>query len=121
MGVMTVWPENLLSALRLGRRLVAEVPAASGRRAFVDITPVTDARDRQAEQEGWQRSDPGRAFRVQHWDYDERAIDGWDYDVGARLVRSARPESEDALLALIASWGLSPTDFAYPWDTADPR
>lgn len=120
-GFTVTWPADLLNALRLGQRLVAEVPAGPGRRAFVDITPVLDARDRQAEQEGWQRSDPNRAFRVEHWDYDERTVGGWDYDVGARLVRSATPGSETALLELIAAWGPRTTDFTYPWNTADPR
>lgn len=120
-GSDATWPVDLLNALRLGQRLVAEVPAGPGRRAFVDITPVTDDRDRRAEREGWRRSDPHRAFHVQHWDYDAQNIDGWDYDVGVRLVRSATAESEAALLELITSWGLRPTDFAYPWKTADPR
>lgn len=76
-----------LSALRLGRRLVAEVPAAPGRRAFVDITPILDQRDHVAKHEGWTRPDRQRSYRLAHWDYDERQIDGWDYDLGARQVR----------------------------------
>jgi hypothetical protein len=84
-------PPGLLNTLRLGRRLVAEVPAEPGRRAFVDITPERDDLDAQAASEGWQRPDHDRAFRVEHWDYDEQQIDGWDYDIGARQVRAARP------------------------------
>ena len=120
-GSTATWPADLFNALRLGCRLVAEVPAGPGRRSFVDITPVTDDRDRLADREGWQRPDPDRAFRVQHWDYDAQMIDGWDYDVCARLVRSANVDDEAALLELIAAWGLRPTDLTYPWNTADPK
>ncbi|MER6255986.1 hypothetical protein ABT224_32010 [Streptomyces sp. NPDC001584] len=35
------WPPDKLTTLRLGRRLVTEVPASrSERRAFVDIAPA---------------------------------------------------------------------------------
>lgn len=120
-GGQEPWPTELLNALRLGRRLVAEVPAAPGRRAFIDITPTRDDRDAQAEREGWQRSDRDRAFRVEHWDYDEQQIGGWDYDIGAQRVHAQVAADETALLGLIAAWGLRPTDFTHPWKTDDPR
>ncbi len=115
------WSPELLNALRLGRRLVAEVPAGPGRRAFVDITPRSDDRDAHAATEGWQRPDHDRAFRVEHWSYDEQEIDGWDYDVNAQWVRTGAAANEAALLELIAAWGLRPVDFNYSWNTADPR
>jgi hypothetical protein len=95
------WPPDKLNALRLGRRLVAEVPAAPGRRAFVDITPILDRRDHLAGHEGWTRSDPRRSFRLGHWDYDERLIDGFDYDLGARH----RPMAERSIAWLIGPKG----------------
>jgi hypothetical protein len=82
-----MWSPAKQDALRLARRLVAQVPASPGRRAFVDITPIRDERDHLAEREGWVRRDVQRSFRLAHWDYDERRIDGWDYDVDARQVR----------------------------------
>jgi hypothetical protein len=115
------WPPGLINALRLGQRLVAEVPTTPGRRAFVDITPIRDDRDALAEREGWQRSDRDRAFRVQHWDYEQEMIDGWDHNVGARRMGDATAPTESALLGVITAWGLRPTDFTYPWNTADPR
>jgi hypothetical protein len=115
------WPPDKLSALRLGRRLVAEVPAAAGRRAFVDITPILDRRDHLAGHEGWKRSDPRRSFRLAYWDYDERLIDGFDYDLGARQVRADTAGDEPSLLDLITAWGLTPVQFDYPWNTDDPR
>jgi hypothetical protein len=116
-----VWPAAKLSALRLGRRLVAEVPAAPGRRAFVGITPISDQRDHVAAQQGWVRPDSQRSFKLEQWDYDQQQIGGWDYDIGAQLVRADTADSESSLLALLAEWGLTPAQLNYPWDTDDPR
>jgi hypothetical protein len=120
-GETPTWPPDKLSAIRLGRRLVTEVPAGPGRRAFVDIIPILDQRDRLAEHEGWKRPDSQRSFRLAHWDYGEQRIVGWDYDVGARRVRVDTASGESSLLGLIAEWGLTPAQFAYPWDTEDPQ
>jgi hypothetical protein len=120
-GPIPAWPQEMLNALRLGRRLVAEIPARPGRRAFVDITPARDIRDTVAAREGWQRPGQDRAFRVEHWDYDEHQINGWDYDIGAQRMRTGSAIDEVALLNLISAWGLKPTDFNYPWNTADPK
>jgi hypothetical protein len=114
------WPPDKLTALRLGRQLVAEVPAAPGRRAFADITPILDQRDHVAEQEGWIRPDRQRSFRLTHWDYDERQLDGWDYDLDAGQIR-ADTCGEPRLLDVITAWGLTPAQFDYPWNTDDPR
>lgn len=73
-----------------------EVPAGPGRRAFVDITPTTDDQDRVAEQEGWKRSNRNRALHVEHWDHDEKMIDRWDYNIGAKLARKATARDEQA-------------------------
>jgi hypothetical protein len=115
------WPTAKLSALRLGRRLVAEVPAAPGRRAFVDISPIRDQRDYVAAQQAWVRPDSQRSFQLEHWDYDQQQIGGWDYDIGARLVRADTADDESSLLGLLAKWGLTPAQFNYSWDTDDPR
>jgi hypothetical protein len=115
------WPTDTLNALRLGRRLVTEVGAEAGCRSFVDITPAKHDGDGAARVEGWQRSIPHRSFKVEHWEYDELRIDGWDYDIDARLVRAATADDEAELADLLATWGLLPVDFRYPWETADPR
>ncbi|GAA2447785.1 hypothetical protein [Streptomyces macrosporus] len=116
------WPTDKLTALRLGRRLVAEVPASRpDRRAFVDIRPTQSRPDAQARAEGWVRSDPERGFRLEHWEYDRRCIDGFDYDIGAALVRSADATDESELLTVLDAWGVRPDRFGYPWDSDDPR
>jgi hypothetical protein len=97
------------------------VPAAPGRRAFVEITPILDQRDHLAEHEGWQRPDSHRPFRLAHWAYDEQQIDGLDYDVDAQQVRIDTAADECGLRRLVAEWGLTPAEFSYPWDTDDPR
>lgn len=115
------WPIDKLNALRLGQRLVTEVPARGpGRRAFVGITPRTDAADSAARVEGWRRSDSARTFRLAHWDYDEDYLGGWDYDIGAEQVRTATAVGEAELLATLAEWKLEPGQFRYPWHTDDP-
>ena len=60
-----------------------------------------------------------RAFRVEHWYYDQQRIDGWDYDIGAQRVRTATAVNVAGPPELITAWGLHPTDF-HPWNTADP-
>jgi hypothetical protein len=107
--------------LRLGQRLVAEVPARGpGRRAFVGITPVLVAADAAAERQGWKRSDSARRFRLDHWDYDADVIDGYDFDLGAVLIRGATATGESELTAMLGTWDLRPEQFRYPWDTDDP-
>lgn len=116
------WPVDKLTALRLGRRLVTEVPAPHpSRRAFVDVTPVRSRADDRARDEGWARSDTGRRFRLTHCEYDGERLDGFDYDIGAVLVASAEAADEAGLLAALTAWGLRPGAFAYPWETDDPR
>ncbi|WP_329099325.1 hypothetical protein [Streptomyces sp. NBC_01439] len=116
------WPVDKLTALRLGRRLVTEVPASHpGRRAFVDVTPARSRADDLARDEGWVRGDPGRRFHLTHWEYDGERLDGFDHDIDAVLVASAGAADEDGLLAALTAWGLHPDAFAYPWETDDPR
>ncbi|MFD7561177.1 hypothetical protein ACFV9E_42690 [Streptomyces sp. NPDC059835] len=122
MNDVSEWPTDKLTALRLGRRLVAEVPATrTGRRAFVDITPRQTVRDSEAREQGWAHSDADRAFRLEHWEYDGELIDGFDYDIGAVLVTSAEVADEDELMAMLITWQLGPRRFSYPWNTEDPR
>ncbi|MEV7525594.1 hypothetical protein [Streptomyces sp. NPDC091371] len=116
------WPTDKLTALRLGRRLVAEVPATrTGRRAFVDITPRKTPRDTEAREQGWVHSDTDRAFRLEHWEYDGERIDGFDYDVGAVLIASAEATDESELATVLTEWQLSPHQLVYPWDSQDPK
>lgn len=116
------WPTDKLTTLRLGRRLVTEVPASRpGRRAFVDITPDREAGDAQAALEGWVRGDASRGFRLEHWEYDADRIDGFDHDLGAVLVRGVSAADEPALEDVLARWGLRPDCFGYPWESDDPR
>ncbi|MFF8479391.1 hypothetical protein [Streptomyces antibioticus] len=118
----STWSPDKLTALRLGRRLVTEVSASRpGRRAFVDITPRRDARDALAAQEGWVRGDASCGFRLEHWEYDADRIDGFDFDVGAVLVRAASAADESALEGALALRGIRPDSFGYPWDIDDPR
>ncbi|MFD9366177.1 hypothetical protein ACFWA6_00520 [Streptomyces sp. NPDC060020] len=116
------WPTDKLTALRLGRRLVAEVPAARpGHRAFVDVRPEKDESDARAQADGWVRGDAERGFRVEHWEYDRERIDGFDYDIGAVLIGSADAVDEAELICVLAAWGVPPGRFVHPWDSEDPR
>jgi hypothetical protein len=116
------WPTDKLTALRLGRRLVAEVPASrSGRRAFVDIRPNHSPQDRAARADGWIRQDASRSFVVQHWEYAEDRLDGFDYDVGAEQIAVIQVASEEDLGTAMSRFGLTANAFKYPWDTDDPR
>ncbi|MFD8050423.1 hypothetical protein ACFV5E_44155 [Streptomyces chartreusis] len=122
MNERSTWPTNKLTALRLGRRLIAEVAASRpGRRAFVEITPKRVTFDEQAAQEGWVRSNAARSFRLEHWEYNAERIDAFDYDMGAVQVRAASAKDEAALEGVLAQWGLRPDGFDYPWATDDPR
>ncbi len=101
-GEPSPWPTDKLTALRLGRRLVAEVAASGpGRRAFVDIRPVATADDRNAYREGWTRADGERTFLLKHWDYDANRIDSFDYDIDAILVKVASVMGENMLTEVL--------------------
>ncbi|MFF3014511.1 hypothetical protein [Streptomyces sp. NPDC057939] len=116
------WPVDKLNALRLGRRLVTEVPSSRpDRRAFVDVTPGWTGPDADAETQGWVRCDAGRAFRLHHREYDRDRLDGFDHDVGEVLVRSAQAGDEAGLLAVLDAWGIDPGAFVHPWESDDPR
>ncbi|WP_203023045.1 MULTISPECIES: hypothetical protein [unclassified Frankia] len=116
------WPTDKLTALRLGQRLVTEVPSSHpGRRAFIDITPVTAPVDTRARQQGWKRTDLARTFRLQHWDYAADRILGFDYDIGAVLVKDATAADEPELTTTLEAWRLDPGQFLYPWQTDDPK
>ncbi|MFG3690785.1 hypothetical protein [Micromonospora sp. NPDC047740] len=112
----------MLNALRLGRRLVTEVPATGpGRRAFVDIRSVTTAADADARRQGWIRSEPDRIFKLEHWDYDAEQISGFDHDIGATLVKATTVTGEAQLAAALEAWNLRPEQFVHPWQTDDPK
>lgn len=116
------WPTDRLAALRLGQRLVTEVPTSrSDRRAFVDITPLATQADAEARSQGWKRADHARSFTLQHWDYEADRLDGYDYDIGAVLVKATAVISELDLTAALREWGLHPERFVYPWHSDDPK
>jgi hypothetical protein len=71
-------------------------------------SPATDSDDSIAVSEGTLPLGPHRSFTVEHWDYDATRIDGWNYDIGARLVRAATAVGEADLVAVLAAWGLLP-------------
>lgn len=71
--------------------------------------------------EGWQHPDDNVPSRWGHWYYDQQQIDGWDYDIGAQRVRTARAANKAAPLELITAWGLQPTDLTHSWNIAGPR
>ncbi|MET9855704.1 hypothetical protein ABZY57_22510 [Streptomyces sp. NPDC006450] len=116
------WPTDKRTALRFGRRLVAEVPASRpDRRAFVDIRPAQSEPDVQSRDEGWVRGGTQRRFRMEHWEYEPEHMDGFDYDLGATLIRSADAADESELSTVLNAWGIKPGLFDYPWNTDDPR
>ncbi|WP_433202677.1 hypothetical protein ACQP00_32770 [Dactylosporangium sp. CS-047395] len=116
------WPTDKLTALRLGRRLVTEVAGSGpGRRAFVDIRLVGTTDDQAAGREGRTGAERERTFQLKHWDYDADRIDGFDYDIGAVLVKAASVVGERALTEALQAWGLRPEQFLQPWQTADPQ
>ncbi|SDJ33951.1 hypothetical protein SAMN05192558_108119 [Actinokineospora alba] len=116
------WPTDKVAALRLGQRLVTDVPASRpGRRAFVDITPVITEADAEARNQGWKRADDARTFTLRHWDYDADRLDGMDYDVGSVLIKAATAAGEPELAAILETWHLHPEQFVYPWQTDDPK
>ncbi|WP_394615256.1 hypothetical protein JNUCC0626_36450 [Lentzea sp. JNUCC 0626] len=116
------WPADKLAALRLGQRLVAEVEAErAGRRAFIDIWPRTTPADTEAGNQGWKRSDNARTFTIEHWDYEADLIDGYDYDIGAVLIKATTAAGEPELLEALGNWGVQPEQFVYPWHSDDPK
>jgi hypothetical protein len=116
------WPTDKLMALRLGRRLVTEVPASRpGRRAFVEIRPITTDADADAQRQGWTRTEADRTFKLEHWDYDADQITGFDYDIGAVLVSATTVTGEAQLIAALEACNLGPEQFLYSWQTDDPR
>ncbi|MEV6901369.1 hypothetical protein [Amycolatopsis sp. NPDC051372] len=121
-GSTRQWPTDTLTALRLGQRLVAELPVSQpGRRAFLDITPRMTTADIEALNQGWKRADHARTFTLQHWDYAADRLDGFGYDVGAILVKASTVAGELDLTATLEAWHLHPDQFGYPWRTDDPQ
>jgi hypothetical protein len=46
---------------------------------------------------------------------------GWDYNLGAVMIRAADAAGEEELLAMLQAWQLRPEQFHYSWQTSDPR
>jgi len=112
---MTI-PLIYLNALRVGTRVVVEVPATMlDRRACVAIYPHLDEEDRRAEGEGWRRYTPERIFTVRHMEMDQAYIDeGWYEGFGGYWeLRTAEVVGEDGLERLLGDWGVSPDALRY--------
>ncbi|MCX5612508.1 MULTISPECIES: hypothetical protein [unclassified Streptomyces] len=62
-----------------------------------------------------------RTFPFEHWEYDSGRIDGFDYDIGAVLIASAKATGESELMTVLTGWKLSPRQFVYSWDSQDPK
>lgn len=58
---------------------------------------------------------------LQHWDYAAIHLDGFDYDTGAVLIKTATASGELELNATLEEWSLRPAQFLYPWQTEDPK
>ncbi|GAA3961010.1 hypothetical protein [Actinoplanes auranticolor] len=101
------WPLALRTALRRGRLIVAEVPAAAaGRRAWVAVYPL-----------------PEGAFTVLHREFDNTYIDNdWCFgpDDGMTEARSARAGDEGRLGRILREWGVSPDQLTYAHRTDYP-
>lgn len=115
------FPTDKLSALRLGRPLVAEVEAGRPEyRAWIEIRPLRTDADDAAQQQGWTRNDERRSFRLTHCEYVIERLDGWDYDIGSNEIKRTVATDEADLQALLQHWGVAPEGFTYPWDTDFP-
>jgi ABC-type glycerol-3-phosphate transport system substrate-binding protein len=90
------------------------VPSSTSHRALSKGT------HRPATRDGPTKALP-RSFRIEHWEYDADLLDGFDYDIGSTLLRSADAANEVELLTVLREWQLDPDQFQYAWDTADPR
>jgi hypothetical protein len=101
------WPLALRTALRRGRLIVAEVPAAAhGRRAWVAIHPLT-----------------GGAFNLLHREFDNTYIDNdWCFgpDDGMTEARSAHAGDEGHLGRILIEWGVPPDQLTYAHRTDYP-
>ena len=95
-------------------------PPPTGARSSAS-PPSQVAADAQAQQEGWTHADTGRGFHLELWEYDADRVDGFEYDIGAVLLRSTRAADESLLLATLQQWQLHPRQFLYAWDSGDPR
>lgn len=115
-------PEPVLSALRLGRLMTAEVPAnAAGRRAWVSVHPHLDSQDAEAQGEGWARSTTERRFELRRTEYEAERVDGWDHDEGREVLDEVTVAGEAALVTTLHAWGVDPAELAPPWRTDWPE
>lgn len=101
--------------------MVAEVPAPSGRRAWVSVRPVDEAEDADARAGGWKRASQERRFVLRHAEYLVEHLEGYDYDIGMREVAVSEVADEVGLWRRLAEWGVAPTALQYPWRTAFPE
>ncbi|MFI7066301.1 hypothetical protein ACIBL3_35265 [Kribbella sp. NPDC050124] len=97
------WPTALLTALRRGQLLVAEVPAAmSDHRAWIAVYPLGHA--------------AAGGFNVFHREFDRAYLDnGWctGPDDGMIEVRTAHAADEADLTQLLTDWNVTPDELNY--------
>jgi hypothetical protein len=102
--VTTDWPSALVTALRRGQLLVAEVAAtAATRRAWIAVYPHRTA-------EGT------AAFNLFHREFDRTHIDNdWCIgpDDGMVELRQAQAVDEVELAHVLAAWKVTPGDLTY--------
>lgn len=106
-------PEPLRRQVSEGRSVAVEVPAASGRRAFVVVRPQGGAASieesfRRAQAEG--AVPVAESFVVGHYEYDATRLDGWDYDIGRTCHGEARVATVDEAEAVLRDWGFDASD-----------
>src|SRR5687767_9686734 len=97
------WPTALLTALRRGKLLVAEIPASTpSHRAWIAVYPLTAVAT--------------AGFNLFHREFDRAYIDNdWCIgpDDGMIEIRAAHAENEAELTQRLADWNVSPENLAY--------
>ncbi|MEU7909435.1 hypothetical protein [Actinoplanes sp. NPDC049118] len=97
------WPSDLLTALRRGQLLVAEVPASTPRcRAWIAVYPPAAA--------------SATGFNLFHREFDRTYIDNdWCIgpDDGMIEVRTAHAADESELTRLLIDWNVNPEALGY--------
>jgi hypothetical protein len=91
-------------------------PAVKPGHSFTQAFPNPSTRDSLGLRRG-----SGAGAMLEHGDHDTDRIDGYDYDIGAVMVRAATANGEPGLLTTLQAWQSRPEQVLYPWQTDDPR
>ena len=101
--MMSPWPAALLTALRRGQLLVAEIPASTtDRRAWIAVYPLAPSAD--------------VGFNLFHREFDRAYLDNdWCVgpDDGMIDVRTAHEADETELSRRLADWSVNLEDLDY--------